>query len=99
MLEITVYGSPDCPSCRVTTRQLEKRGLPYTYRDVVTMSQADRDKVALLGHRSLPIVAVGDMHWSGHRYDKINQLADMYAGAGDTAVLEDAAVEYLGSAA
>ncbi|WP_043737792.1 glutaredoxin family protein [Nocardia asiatica] len=92
--QITVYGRPACSRCHTTTAHLERLGLPYTYRDVTT-DEAAYDAVAVLGYQELPVVTVGDMHWSGYRHSKIKQLAEIHAAAPDVAGLESAAVEFL----
>jgi len=93
-IQITVFGKPDCPQCHTTKLHLEKVGLPYIYRDV-TRDEEARELVFLLGYKTLPVVTVGDMHWSGYRYGKIKQLAKIHAGAADVSSLDAAAERYL----
>jgi glutaredoxin-like protein NrdH len=94
MTEITVYGKPGCQECRMTTRRLDKHGVPYVYRDVTTDPEAHAAVVAL-GYQSLPVVTAGDMHWSRFRLEKLDQLAAAQATAPDLASLETAAEHYL----
>lgn len=92
--QIVVYGRPACPQCLTTKLHLDKLGLPYEYRDV-SKDEAARDAVTLLGYQSLPVVVVGDMHWSQYRHEKLQQLAEVHAAAPDVAGLESAAEEFL----
>lgn len=94
MPEIIVYGKPDCQQCRWTTRRLDKLKLPYRYFDVLGNEDA-RDAVAILGYQSVPVVVVGDIHWSGYREAKLQQLAEIYAAAPDIADHEAPAEAYL----
>ncbi|MFG1794214.1 glutaredoxin family protein [Nocardia sp. NPDC049149] len=94
MLEIAVFGKPGCPQCKTTTQHLDKVGLPYRYRDV-TEDQSAHDIVTALGYRGLPVVTVGDLHWSGYRHSRINRLAEIHSTTPDLAVLEPAAIAYL----
>ena len=94
MLEIVVFGRPGCQQCTATTRHLARLGLPHTYRDV-THDPLWADTVTALGYQSLPVVTVGDVHWSGYRHERLKRLAEIYSSATDVAVLEPAATEYL----
>lgn len=94
MTTITVFGKPGCPGCKTTIQHLDKLGLPYVYRDI-TEDQAAHDEVTLLGYQGLPVVTVGDLHWSGYRHGKIQRLAQIHVSAPDITVLESEAVEYL----
>jgi glutaredoxin-like protein NrdH len=94
MLEIAVYGRPGCQQCTATTRHLTRLGLPYAYRDV-TADPLWSDTVTALGYQSLPVVTVGDLHWSGYRHSRVQRLGEIHAAAADIAALEPAAVAYL----
>ncbi|WP_052313656.1 glutaredoxin family protein [Nocardia thailandica] len=94
MPEITVYGKPGCQGCRLTTRRLAHHGLPHRYVDVTEDADAARE-VAALGYMSLPVVTVGDVHWSGFRLNKLDWLAEIHASAPDLVGLDAAAVTYL----
>jgi len=71
---ITLFSKPACVQCTATKRAFDARGIVY---DIVDISQDvdARDRVVALGHRSAPVVIVGDDHWSGFRPDKIAALA------------------------
>ena len=72
---ITVYSKPACVQCTATTRELDRKGIPYEYVDL-TKDVAAMATVADLGYRQAPVVVSGDDHWAGFRPDKIGQLAD-----------------------
>ncbi|MFE7797012.1 glutaredoxin family protein [Nocardia sp. NPDC057440] len=93
-IEILVYSKPDCQQCLMTMRHLDKLGLPYRYFDV-TKDERAYDAVTLLGYRQLPVVAVGDLHWSGYRDAKLDRLAEIYSTAANITNLEATAVQYL----
>lgn len=73
---ITVYDKPGCQSCRATEKWLTRKGIPYTAVDV-TASDDDYRACLALGYQQLPVVVVstgvtgGDVHWSGHRPDRL----------------------------
>lgn len=72
-MKVTVYSTPVCVQCKMTTRELDKRGVAY---DVVDLS---KDEVAMmrmkaLGFMQAPIVEVGDERWSGFQPSRIQSL-------------------------
>ncbi len=71
---ITVYSKPSCVQCTATTRELDRKGIPYEYVDL-TEDDAARDLVQGLGYMQAPVVVAGEDHWSGFRPDKIGLLA------------------------
>lgn len=93
---ITVYGKEDCIRCHMTKSYLDRKRVPYNYRDV-SFDGAAADQVSLMGYRELPVVAVGDMHWSGFRVDKLNRVIEILKGRyhEDEPDLDDEATAYL----
>ena len=61
---ITVYTTPACQQCRMTTRWLDRAGAEYQIIDL-TQSPDDMAAVKALGHTSAPVVCTRDEHWSG----------------------------------
>lgn len=93
-IPITLFGKPGCQGCRLTARQFDQQGTPYTYRDVTT-DPAALEQVQILGYQALPVVAAGDMHWTGYSPDRINALARAHTYAPDLTDCEQAAIDYL----
>ncbi|WP_271404714.1 glutaredoxin-like protein NrdH [Kocuria palustris] len=73
MQQITVYSKPGCVQCQATISNLDKRGAAYEVRDV-TQDQDAYAHVRELGYQQVPVVEVGQQHWSGFRPDKIDAL-------------------------
>ncbi|MCG7599976.1 glutaredoxin-like protein NrdH [Halomonas sp. McH1-25] len=73
-MSITIYSKPNCMQCNATYRALDKQGLDYSVIDISVETEAVRD-VESLGYRQLPVVVVGEEHWSGFRPERIRQLA------------------------
>lgn len=71
---IIVYSKPACVQCTATTRELDRKGIPYKYIDLTEDAEA-MDTVKDLGYMQAPVVVAGDDHWSGFRPDKIGGLA------------------------
>lgn len=71
---ITVYSKPACIQCTATTRELDRKGIPYKYIDLTEDSGA-METVRDLGYMQAPVVVAGEDHWSGFRPDKIGALA------------------------
>ena len=71
---ITVYSKPACVQCTATTRELDRKGIPYKYVDL-TEDESAMDTVKDLGYMQAPVVIAGEEHWSGFRPDKIGMLA------------------------
>ena len=90
---ITVYGQPGCYRCKATVDYLNRRQIEHKYVDV-SVDRAGYDVVALLQYQELPVVTVGDMHWSGHRPSKLDQVIEiMQAGPIELGVLIEADAE------
>jgi len=73
-MEIQIYSKPACVQCTATYRALDKQGLDYKVIDITAESGA-QEEVEALGYRQLPVVVVGEDHWSGFRPDRIQALA------------------------
>ena len=73
-MEIQIYSKPACVQCTATYRALDKQGLEYKVIDITAESGA-QEEVEALGYRQLPVVVVGEDHWSGFRPDRIQALA------------------------
>lgn len=73
MSRTTVYSKSGCVQCTATYRRLERAGVDYDTVDVTT-DPAAIEYIKSLGHRSLPVVEVGDKHWAGYRPDLIDAL-------------------------
>lgn len=73
-MKIEIYSKPACVQCTATYRALDRQGLDYTVIDL-TEDPAARETVENLGYRQLPVVVVGEQHWSGFRPDRIQALA------------------------
>lgn len=73
---ITVYTSPNCAQCRLTTRLLDDLGHAYTVVSLGTQEQQKaRERVAALGYTAAPVVVTADgAHWSGFRPDRLRAL-------------------------
>ncbi|MBS9532398.1 glutaredoxin family protein [Mycobacterium sp. M1] len=78
--EVIVLTKPHCQPCRATTRALAQAGIPF---DVIDLTADDdgRQMVLDLGYSSAPVVVAGEEHWSGHRPDRISELARGRRGA------------------
>lgn len=73
-MKIQIYSKPACVQCSATYRALDKQGLEYTVIDIAAEADAQKE-VEALGYRQLPVVVVGEEHWSGFRPDRIQALA------------------------
>jgi glutaredoxin-like protein NrdH len=94
-ITITLYvKSSGCQGCKLTARHLDRQGTPFVER-FVDQDQEAAEAVALLGYRSVPVVVAGDMHWSGYRPDKLDQLGRLHTTVEDISGLDAAAERYL----
>lgn len=71
---ITVYSKPACVQCTATTKELDRKGIPYKYVDLTKDTEA-METVVGMGYMQAPVVVAEDDHWSGFRPDKISALA------------------------
>lgn len=71
---LTIYGRSDCRGCDALVRRAIRRGVPYRYVDLERDAGA-RAHVRALGLDELPIGEVGDVRFSGVRYDVVDALA------------------------
>lgn len=79
-----------CQQCVATKKHLDRQGTPYSLR-YVDEDPAAADWVKLLGYQAVPVVMVGDMHWSGYRDDKLTELQRLHTVAADIADLDETA--------
>ena len=73
-MSISVYTKSACPQCKATRRYLDKADLKYEVIDLSEDPEAAQ-YVASLGYHSVPVVVVGEDHWSGFRIEKIAELS------------------------
>lgn len=73
-MSVTVYSTPNCMQCKMTYREFDKRGIPYSVVDLSEDAEA-MERMRSLGHRHAPIVEVGEDVWTGFRPDLIGQIA------------------------
>jgi glutaredoxin-like protein NrdH len=76
---ITVYTTPACSQCRLTTQWLDRAGLTYRLVDLTT-SPDDMAAVKGMGYSSAPVVVTDNDHWSGFRVDKLMRLVNRPEG-------------------
>ena len=85
---VTLFAKTSgCQQCVATKKHLDRQGTPYAVR-YVDEDPAAADWVKLLGYQSVPVVMVGDMHWSGYRPDKLNELQRLHTVAADITDLD-----------
>lgn len=73
VMSITVYSKPKCVQCDATIRALDFIGSPYKVVDVSSDTKAF-ESIQSMGYRQVPVVVVGEQHWSGFRPDMIQKL-------------------------
>lgn len=73
MSNVTVYSKPNCPQCVQTKKKLEQKGIEFSSVDI-SVDTVGAKIVADLGYRQVPVVVVGDTHWSGFRPDLLGQM-------------------------
>ncbi|MGO2336630.1 glutaredoxin-like protein NrdH [Providencia sp.] len=73
MAQIIIYSKPNCVQCNATYQALDRKSIPYQIIDLTLDIQAF-ELVKRLGYQQVPVVIVGDQHWSGFRPDMINGL-------------------------
>lgn len=84
MSEIVVYGRANhlCQRCMVTKMWLSKRGIAYRFVNVDEDAEGEA-YVRELGALQVPVVVAGEegLWWTGHRPDRLEELAEMLAVA------------------
>ncbi|SLG39724.1 glutaredoxin electron transport component of NRDEF [Mycobacteroides abscessus subsp. abscessus] len=76
--KVRLYSKPGCGRCIVTARDFEKRGIPFEKIDI-TVDPIGYARVKELGYAALPVVEVGDMHWTDFQAAKNTRLAELLA--------------------
>ena len=71
---VIVYTKPACAQCDATKRALDRAGVFYQAIDVTSTPEA-ADMLRDLGYAALPVVMVGEQHWSGFRIDRLRALS------------------------
>lgn len=58
---LKIYGSENCPACKEKTKELDEKGINYTYLDVSNFSKEEIKEITeKTGQMSLPIVVEDD---------------------------------------
>ncbi|KPD02181.1 glutaredoxin-like protein NrdH [Moellerella wisconsensis] len=70
MTVVTIYSKPNCVQCNATYQALERKNIPYRVIDL-TQDNTALDFVRQLGYQQVPVVVVGQKHWSGFRPDML----------------------------
>lgn len=70
---VKVFSKPQCVQCAMTLRTLDRQGASY---EVVDVSQDEAAAAQLLawGYRQVPVVQVGEEHWSGFRPERLASI-------------------------
>lgn len=70
---VVIYTKPACVQCTATTREMDRKGIPYDLIDL-TKDASAMQKVQDMGYMQAPVVVAGEEHWAGFRPDKIGSL-------------------------
>lgn len=70
MTVVTIYSKPNCVQCNATYQALERKNIPYCVIDL-TQDNTALDFVRQLGYQQVPVVVIGQKHWSGFRPDML----------------------------
>lgn len=71
---VTLFTKSGCVQCVATYRKLTAKGIAFETVDVSADENA-LEFVKSLGYSQVPVVVVGDHHWSGFDPDRIDALA------------------------
>lgn len=71
---VTLFTKPGCVQCVATYRKLTTKGVAFETVDISVNEEA-LEFVKSLGYSQVPVVVVGDRHWSGFDPDRIDALA------------------------
>lgn len=74
MPDLHVYGRSTCQESRDTLRKAEQLGLACRYVDLDQDTDAEC-RLTQEGHRTLPVVEMADMVWTGFCPDLPDQVA------------------------
>ena len=70
---IKIFSKPNCVQCSMTMRTLDRQGVQYTVIDVSQDAEANT-LIQSWGYRQVPVVQVGDEHWSGFRPERLASI-------------------------
>ena len=73
MTKATLYTKPGCVQCKMTKKDLMKKGIPFEEIDITE----DHDALSFvlgLGYKQAPVVVIGQTHWSGFRPDMVRNF-------------------------
>lgn len=74
MSDITVYTTPQCPSCHKAKEYLENQGVDYEEKNVAEDREAADQMIDLTGQRSVPVIAKGSLYVVGYSPENIDKL-------------------------
>ena len=75
MDKVIVYSKTACGKCVFTKKWLESKGIPYEEKRT-DLDEDARNEVIEMGYQELPVVVVGNEHWSGYQPDKLEELVE-----------------------
>ncbi|EJF91667.1 glutaredoxin-like protein NrdH [Bartonella tamiae] len=69
---VIVYSKPNYVQCTATKNMLDKAKIIYQVIDITKNEQA-YSFVQSLGYKQVPVVTIGDIHWSGFQPDMLKK--------------------------
>jgi glutaredoxin-like protein NrdH len=73
-LMVKIFSKPQCVQCAMTQRTLDRQGVSYEVVDV-SKDAAAAEQLQAWGYRQVPVVQVGEEHWSGFRPERLASIA------------------------
>ncbi|MGN1057327.1 MAG: glutaredoxin-like protein NrdH [Comamonas sp.] len=71
---IKIYSKPNCVQCSMTMRTLDRQGVSYEVVDV-SQDNVAAEQLQAWGYRQVPVVQVGEEHWSGFRPERLASIS------------------------
>lgn len=73
-MEVTLYGLPHCPTCKVTKEFLKENGISFIEHDVSKDRQAAKEMIVKSEQKQVPVIDVDGTLVIGFDQDKLEEL-------------------------
>ena len=73
-MNVTVYTTADCTSCKATKEYLKANNIEFVEKDVSKSKIFAKEMVEITGQRALPVVDVDGTFIIGYDQDKLDEI-------------------------
>ena len=73
-MNVTVYTTADCSSCKATKEYLKSNNIEFTEKDVSKSKAFAMEMIKVTGQKALPVIDIDGKIIIGYDQDKLDEL-------------------------